>query len=149
MEHVAHDMTDVAVIRRFVLAGDAIITLQSERTERHFTYRVRQADPIGDRAVDRWFISVLQGTETYAYIGMLRSTGSHLRFGVTKKSTVSADAVSFQAFNFFWNNLDGGRMPPSMKIRHEGRCGRCARVLTHPESIDLGLGPDCAEKMGL
>jgi hypothetical protein len=31
---------------------------------------------------------------------------------------------------------------------HEGRCGRCARRLTVPESIVNGLGPVCLEKMG-
>lgn len=31
---------------------------------------------------------------------------------------------------------------------HEGRCGKCARVLTVPESIINGIGPICAKKMG-
>lgn len=31
---------------------------------------------------------------------------------------------------------------------HEGRCGRCARRLTVPESIINGIGPDCAKKVG-
>lgn len=32
---------------------------------------------------------------------------------------------------------------------HEGVCGRCGRRLTVPESIEMGFGPDCLEKMGL
>lgn len=31
---------------------------------------------------------------------------------------------------------------------HEGRCGRCARRLTVPESIINGIGPECAKKVG-
>lgn len=27
----------------------------------------------------------------------------------------------------------------------EGRCCRCNRKLTHPESIEMGLGPECAQ----
>ena len=26
---------------------------------------------------------------------------------------------------------------------HEGRCGRCGRKLTVPESIEAGYGPEC------
>lgn len=32
--------------------------------------------------------------------------------------------------------------------RELGHCGVCGRTLTHPESIDRGIGPICAEKMG-
>lgn len=31
---------------------------------------------------------------------------------------------------------------------HEGRCGKCARTLTVPESIINGIGPVCAQKFG-
>jgi hypothetical protein len=33
------------------------------------------------------------------------------------------------------------------KVHHEGRCGRCGRTLTVPESIESGIGPECAKKM--
>jgi len=38
-----------------------------------------------------------------------------------------------------------------LRFYHEGRCGKCARVLTVPESIILGIGPVCAkgEKLGI
>ena len=32
-------------------------------------------------------------------------------------------------------------------IYHEGRCCRCAMPLTHPDSIVLGVGPDCLKHM--
>ena len=35
------------------------------------------------------------------------------------------------------------------EFRHEGRCGRCGRALTVPESIDTGFGPHCAAEMGV
>jgi len=30
------------------------------------------------------------------------------------------------------------------ELMHEGRCGRCGRPLTRPESIQSGIGPICA-----
>ena len=32
-------------------------------------------------------------------------------------------------------------------VYHEGRCCRCAMPLTHPDSIVLGVGPDCLKHM--
>lgn len=32
------------------------------------------------------------------------------------------------------------------KVHHEGRCGKCGRRLTVPESIETGLGPECSGK---
>jgi hypothetical protein len=34
-------------------------------------------------------------------------------------------------------------------VWHEGRCGRCGRKLTVPESIESGFGPECASILGL
>lgn len=34
-----------------------------------------------------------------------------------------------------------------VELHHEGRCCRCAMPLTHPESIQIGVGPDCINHM--
>lgn len=39
--------------------------------------------------------------------------------------------------------IAGGVIPPSLEVWHEGRCGRCGRALTVPESIASGIGPVC------
>lgn len=142
MENLTTEMTDLIAIRRFVLAGDAVITLQSERTGSHFTYRVRKA-----KEGETYFVSVLSGAEDYRYMGIL--IGERLTFRHTFKAKVTADSPSFRGFAYFWNHVSGSRMPPHMKVRHEGQCGRCGRPLTHPDSVDRGIGPDCAAKMGL
>jgi len=142
MENLTVEMTDPIAIRRFMLAGDAVITLQSERTGGHFTYRVRKA-----KEGETWFVSVLTGTDQYRYMGIL--AGARLMFRHTFKAQVAADSPSFRGFAYFWNHMSADRLAPHMKVRHEGRCGRCGRPLTHPESIDLGIGPECATKMGI
>jgi hypothetical protein len=30
---------------------------------------------------------------------------------------------------------------------HEGKCGRCGRLLTVPSSIESGIGPECSKIM--
>jgi hypothetical protein len=37
---------------------------------------------------------------------------------------------------------------PNLEIWHEGRCGRCGRKLTVPESIHNGYGPECIHLIG-
>jgi hypothetical protein len=32
-----------------------------------------------------------------------------------------------------------------LEVWHEGRCGRCGRALTVPESVERGIGPECWE----
>jgi hypothetical protein len=34
-------------------------------------------------------------------------------------------------------------LPNFIEIWHEGRCGKCGRTLTVPDSIANGLGPEC------
>ena len=31
-------------------------------------------------------------------------------------------------------------------VHHEGKCGKCGRPLTVPESVKTGLGPICSGK---
>ena len=99
------------------------------------------------------FVSVLTGSDNlndYTYLGIIKHSINGPAFFRTAKSRISEDAPSFQAFVFFWRwVIIAGELPASLEVRHEGACGRCGRALTVPESIDLGIGPDCAEKMGL
>jgi hypothetical protein len=38
-----------------------------------------------------------------------------------------------------------GSLPEGYKIQHEGKCCRCGRTLTTPESIERGIGPECVK----
>jgi hypothetical protein len=42
---------------------------------------------------------------------------------------------------------DECELPKGLKVHHEGRCCRCGRKLTVPESIETGLGPECASRL--
>ncbi len=135
--------------RAFTLAGNATITLESQKTGAHFTYRVRQAlDRETEKPTDRYFVSVLNGPDnehSFAYVGLLDG-GS---FRQTAKSRFAADTPSVRGFVYFWNAIAADRMPNTMNVRHEGKCGRCNRKLTTPESLDRGIGPECAAIMGI
>jgi len=129
--------------KAFVLAGHAIFTLRSKATQTRFTFKVTQSDPAKCRPgqFPVYFVSLLNGSDNtgdFAYIGTIFADG----FRVTRKSRVSADAPSAIAFSWFMKHLEDSRV----EVWHEGRCGRCGRTLTVPESIESGLGPICAGK---
>ena len=147
-----HDATNIgrgriespADMRAFVLAGNATFTLVSERTGQRFTFRVRVSDD--GRA---HFVAVLTGPDNggdYSYLGTIRNG----RYWHGRRSRIGQDAPSARAFAWFAARvIERGRDAPGMIFMHEGRCGRCARKLTVPESIARGLGPECAGYVAL
>jgi hypothetical protein len=140
---------DTADVKTYTLAGNATITLSSERTGARYTYKIRRAEDDAGNPKDVWFVGLLTGPDNYVdyqYMGMLNDTAG---FRLTAKSKYSADSIPVRAFQFFWKHIAQDRMPPEMEIRHEGSCGRCGRKLTVPSSVDTGLGPECRALMGL
>jgi hypothetical protein len=128
-------------IRRYVTAGKAIFTLFNPSTGRRFTYRATAM-----KSGKGHFISLLSGpdnTSSYQYMGCLWADTK--RFTLTRKSRITKDALSYKAFAWLVKKVfeDGYDLPAPAEIWHEGRCGRCGRRLTVPESIATGIGPVC------
>lgn len=150
-EAEGHIMTDLEAISRFVLAGRAHMTLQSLKTDKHFTYRIKQAiDKKTNEPADVFFVSLLRtGTAdggNFDYVGLIDEQRG---FRLTKNSKFPENAKPVLAWRYFWSHLRQEKHAPNLLVFHEGRCGRCGRTLTHPESITIGIGPECASIMGL
>lgn len=128
----------------FALAGKAIFTVENQRTGGRHTFRVTAAKPRTDTQAT-WFVSHLAGSDnetSYQYLGFIRA-------GAYQPSTkkVTLDAPSQKAARWFFPRLLAQHaLPNEVEVHHANRCGRCGRLLTTPESILRGLGPECAEK---
>jgi Family of unknown function (DUF6011) len=138
-----HTMNDKHTVNlaQFALAGDARFTISNASTGNRFTFRVRKPQDDAPH-----FVSVLTGADndnSYTYLGTIFSDGAY-RHG--RKSRISPDAPSAKAFDWTWQNRE--RLPANVKVNHEGKCGRCGRTLTVPESIESGFGPECIGKLG-
>ena len=142
----ANQLVEPLAVGRFLLAGNAVFTLRSRKTGARYTYRVSHK-----KGGDVSFVSLLVGsdnTRDYAYMGMLPDDKPTALRGVGKgKSCSSADAHSARAFQYLLDSIVKGSIPDALEVWHEGRCGRCGRKLTVPESIETGLGPECADKV--
>ena len=124
----------------YVFAGNARFTLVSKATGARYTYRLKLSDNGGI-----FFASVLTGpdnTTDYRYAGIVPSR-ERTAFRTTKGSKLGPSAPSVRALEWFLRHLESEQV----EVWHEGRCGRCSRVLTTPESVERGIGPECLERM--
>jgi len=124
--------------------GNATFTLVGRSSR--FTYRVRLNDD-----GNLYFVGVLSGSDNnadYSYLGTVR-VAEHSRYSHGRKSRVGEDAPSVKAFAWFWRALVEKDEDALAKVEfwHEGRCGRCGRLLTVPESVERGIGPECWARM--
>jgi hypothetical protein len=134
--------------QRFIFAGNAIVTLRSVKTGTRFTYKIAKKEEEGKN--DVFFVNLLSGpdnTSDYIYLGCF--WGRDRAWRHDKKERVAYDAPSAAAWRFFIKQLDGLSFHEALEVWHEGRCCRCGRLLTVPESVKYGIGPECAGKMGL
>jgi len=119
----------------FILAGKAIVTFLNTQSDNRFTYKVKKS-----KEGNFYFVSVLTNPDTYQYVGTMTDKGV---FKLGKKSKISGDAQSIKVFDYVTRKLKSNTLPNFIEIWHEGKCGRCGRVLTVPSSIESGLGPEC------
>jgi len=122
----------------FILAGKSVFTFLNSQTENRFTYKVKK-----HKQDDIFFVSVLTGPEIYQFIGSIKS-GS---FKHSTKSSISATSQSVKVFDFVFSKLQAGTLSPIIEIWHNGRCGKCGKMLTVPKSIQTGFGPECFKSL--
>jgi len=139
--------TDAKTALDFILAGQSRFTLTSKVSGNSFTFKINAPKDRATGETDRsiLFVKVLTGPDNswdgdWMFIGFIRPQDTHVPLGGKKGHP---DAPSFRALDWTLRQLAAGHIPEALEIRHEGKCGRCGRALTRPESIDSGFGPEC------
>lgn len=137
MKHPAI-ITSAELAKTFVLGGKATFTIKSGKTGTHLTYKIRLSK---DKRV--YFVSAMVGTDNegdYQYCGIIREG-----VFIVAKDPSKVPAVKVAAIQWFLNKVLNGNLPDSVELWHNGHCARCARLLTVPESIAIGFGPECVK----
>jgi hypothetical protein len=146
---VAHGakFSSIQAFRTFALAGNAVFTMVSLKTGTRFTYRIRR----GSNKGSPFFVQLLNGpdnTTNYAYFGLIFGTGKDLDFASYQygkaKAKVPQSAPSVQGFEWLIRNIMDETTLDKVELWHQGRCGKCRKPLTVPDSIASGMGPVCA-----
>ena len=122
------------VALEFIFAGNSCVTFLNTKTGNRFTFKVKK-----HKSDNIYFISLLTRPEVYSFIGTVKNN----QFKLSKKSVISNSAQSVLVFEYILSNLVNKSLPDFIEIWHEGSCGRCGRRLTTPDSIMVGIGPEC------
>ena len=128
---------------KFLLAGNSTFTVSNDKGE-HYTYRVQKSKNKLHCGKYTFFISLLTSPDTYTYMGVIKERGF---IKLTNASKLCSTSKPFKVANWAINHIFCEvPEPKGYAIEHAGKCGRCGRELTTPESIRTGLGPVCREK---
>ena len=150
----AGQLVGIDNVKRYILGGHATFTVVSRRTGTRYTYKLSLPKaqegskyPAPDPVFGPFFAKVLTGPENtndFEFFGTVRVNPDG-RLGLThsNKARISATAPSVIAAGWFLRALDRGALE-QVEVFHTGRCSRCGRPLTVPESVATGLGPICA-----
>jgi len=141
--------------KNFFSGGRALFTVSKENGPK-YTFRIdckldhtrKQFEKNGP-----YFVKVFKGTENnnykhYKYLGLYNSNIG--KVFLTGKSLFSSNSVEFKTVNWAISTIFNGLpIPNGYFIQHEGKCSKCGRVLTTPESINNGIGPECFKQLSL
>lgn len=137
--------------REFVTGGNATFSIAVPEADQaamgakpHYTYKVRRKEAEGGYP-EAYFISLLTGPDnesSFTYMGMLAAPSGQVR--LTKASSYNDSSVPVRLARFILAQLWGGEaLADGYALNHDGRCCRCGRKLTTPESVERGIGPEC------
>jgi hypothetical protein len=128
-------------IRKLVFGGKSVFTISRGESER-FTFRVKRFG-----VSENYGLMVLTGSDNntqYSYFATLVK-------GNFKWWNDSRNILTQQSPSVLWMKaflkyvLKSHSLPDGIEFRNEGKCCRCGRRLTVPESIDRGIGPECVK----
>jgi hypothetical protein len=126
----------------FILAGNATFTLRSAKTGARYTYKVRK----NEDKPGVWFVGYLTGSDNESDFTPLANIRDR-KVRLNSKMKNFEKSAPWVALNWFLTNLFANITPGNIEIFHAGRCGRCGRKLTVPESVTDGFGPECIGKV--
>ena len=130
----------------FFFGGNAIFTIKSDKSGEHKTFKIKEMPSTNHVGTILFSVFLLTAPEHYTYLGITNKSGL---FRLTKASKQNDASPAVKTIRWFLKHLVGDKIFSAAQIMHEGRCGRCGRPLTHPESILSGIGPECAKKLGM
>lgn len=122
----------------------ATATIVNEATGNRITVRFRK--PKGFKAVLVDLMTGSDNEESFSFIGTL--AGEQVRISPKQRTDAQKAQLAAKVINWTIAHAEADDLR-TVRVLHSGCCGRCGRKLTVPESIDSGIGPECAKKFGI
>lgn len=134
--------------KEFFRGGRAVFTVSNPKGLR-YTFRIVRKEA-NDRYPENWFAGLLTGPNNvtdYSYLGVFEPADLSVR--MTPGSRYDEASVPVRVLRWVLARAaEGADLPAGYEVCHEGKCGRCGRALTVPESVASGIGPECSRIMG-
>lgn len=121
---------------------DGIITVKNTNRGTHRTFRIRTQKEDATFAPGQRILSLLTGPDnnsSYTQIGFVQPNGM-ITLWARYRTEGYLKLVDVLTRITHWQNN-------GFEYMYEGRCCRCFRRLTTPESIANGIGPECAKRL--
>jgi hypothetical protein len=119
-----------------VATHNGIITIKSRTTGEHRTLRIHTQPKDAKFAAGERVVEILSGPDDYRGFAFVKSDGSVILWKKYRDSDFYVWIARFLRHpERFLNRVE---------INFEGKCRRCNRDLTTPESVASGIGPTCA-----
>lgn len=129
---------------RFLIGGNATFTLLNLATRARCTLRVqRPGKKVRINGHPAWSVEEQTGQDNVRDLTLIAA------FDDWTLHRLRAESRGWVAIEWLARKLWSPgftHWPSSMRFMHAGRCCRCGRTLTVPESIATGIGPECARR---
>lgn len=147
-------MKQLELTKHFFFGGRAIFTMENLTTGERRTYKIKKSHFNGRDYYNAFFLNGPENTRNYAYIGKINPENGMV--SLTERSRIKDEQnPTLKGFRYLMTTLFSQRperhmlIDDSLEVHHSGRCGCCGKLLTVPESIRCGIGPECARRRGL
>ena len=115
--------------------------------DEHRTIRISTQDEDADFAPGKRIAAFLSGPDNYTNYTSFAFVDANGTATLWKR--FRGDSILAQALAILLSGKEGAINGLRAYGMESGHCGICGRELTAPESIEMGIGPVCAEKIGL
>ena len=134
----------------FMLAGKAEFVLHSTKTNEDFKFLITRRESNSNKEEYVYFVNIVLAREKI-YAGHIRFDTNTEEFIFTQgnKGQSSPKDRNVRTLMYVLNKLIRYESIDTLRVYHVGKCGRCSKRLTTPESILTGLGPTCSKNLGI
>jgi hypothetical protein len=127
---------------KFFTAGRAVFTVDNGKGT-HYTFRIGRKND-----TQPLFVSLLTGPDnnnSFTYLGIFNPETNEIR--LTAKSRYTDETLPVKVVRWAVKAVVTNKIPEGYAVQHAGKCCRCGRTLTTPESVNRGWGPECDKYM--
>lgn len=134
----------------FMLAGKCECVLHSTKTNEDFRFEIIKRQTEKDKNKFIYFLNYCLGHDkNYAGVVWFDDKTDEFRFSQGAKGQMTGNEIPIRSLIFVLNKLLREEHVNNLLVYHVGKCGRCGKKLTTPESILTGLGPTCCKHLGI